>query len=267
MWGNPASRPDTISYRPHRRDLSGTGSVATIDRLMTMRDRLFLISGLLGFAALAMTLFLTAISPKEVGPLPQGFITPVLAFEFAQTESEVLQLFRSPSVAEAMDRVNRWDFLYILLYGTFLAVFDLACARESGNRLCVAAAVLAMIIVAADALENVVLLGLSYRTTLDGGYLGDLLLRLRLYTWVKWGGLAAYFLLLWPYFQNQRGTLARIMTLLTILPTLLALWSLLRRGTANELMALAIGLMFLLVTVYAWMRAVRKERSPVMSTA
>jgi hypothetical protein len=200
-----------------------------------------------------MTLFLSLIGPREVGALPPGFITPVMAFEFAGSADEVTGMFAPDGSAAAMDRVNRWDFLYMALYGLFLCAFALACAWQTGRLFFAIPAALALLIPFADALENVQLLRLTYQTTAGGGEMAGLLARLRWFTWLKWGGLAVYFLLLWPYFRGLADRW-RWIGIIGILPALLAIIAVFNRGLPNELMALAIGLMFFLLTVYAWVQ-------------
>lgn len=219
-----------------------------------MRDRLFLIAAILGLGAIAMTLVLALIGPRQIGPLPPGFITPVMAFEFAETPAEVLTMFQPAGAAAAMDRVNRWDFLYMALYNGFLGMFALAAARHSGRRFFYIPAALALVILAGDALENVQLLGLTYRTTLDGGSLDALLGRLRFYTWLKWGGLALYGLLIAVYFRGLPGRW-RWVAPVVVLPAVLAVLALVARGLPHELMALGVGVMFVLLTVFAWRAA------------
>ena len=210
-----------------------------------------------------MTLILALIGPRETGPLPPGFITPIMAFEFAESEAEVYRLFEPDGSAAAMDRVNRWDFLYMALYSAFLGAFAFALARHTGQTIFISAAILALVIFFADLMENIQLLGLTYRMQLDGGSLEGTLARLHVYTWLKWGGLALYFLLLVPYFRGLSGAW-RWVWLPALLPAVLAAVAFLNRGLANELMALSIGLMFLLLTVYALQRG-KSEQSPVTS--
>ncbi len=224
-----------------------------------MRDRLFFLSGIFGIGALAMTLILSLVGPRSTGPLPPGFVTPVMAFEFAATEQEVWQLFQPPGSAAAMDRVNRWDFLFMAFYCLMLGAFALAAAHRSGHPGFYFAAALAPVILLADALENVQLLALTYGTTLDGGSLVNELERLRLFTWLKWGGLAAYFLLLLPYFRMMGGRW-RALELLFGLPAILALVAAFYRGLANELMALSIGLLFVVLTVESWRQVLAGRR-------
>lgn len=220
-----------------------------------MRERPFLVSGILGLGAVVMTLVLSAVGPRPAAPLSAGFMTPVLAFEFAETEAEVAALFApggqpaGDAVRAAMDRVNRLDFLYIALYGGCLLAFALTCARLTGQRLYFLAAALAVAIMAADVLENVQLLAIT--RDLGARSIDDLLTRLRLFTWLKWGGLALWFLLMRPYFQRE-ARLGRFIGLVSLLPLLLGVVAFFQPGLLSELFALSIGLLFLLLTVYAW---------------
>lgn len=220
-----------------------------------MVNRPFLISGILGMGAVIMTFVLSLVGPRLTTPPAGGFITPVLAFEFAETPAEVEQLFApldapaGAAVRADMDRVNRLDFLYIAFYGGCLLTFALTCARLTGRRFFLAAAALAIGIMAADVMENVQLLAIT--RLLGSESIERNLALLRLFTWLKWGGLAAWFLLLWPYFRG-RGGLGRVIGPLSLLPALLAVAAFLRPGLLSELFALSIGLMFLLLTAYAW---------------
>ncbi len=226
-----------------------------------MRARPFLISGILGLGAVLMTLVMTVLGPRPAAALPAGFLTPVLAYEFAADAAEVTALF-SPvgqpageATRAAMDRVNRLDFLYIAFYGGCLMAFALVCARLTGQRRYTLAAALAAGIMLADVLENVQLLSIT--RLLGTANIESRLVWLRLFTWLKWGGLALWFLLLRPYF-GRAGRLGRVIGWASFLPLLLGVVAFLRPGLASELFALAIGLLFILLTVYAW-----RYRQPV----
>jgi len=220
-----------------------------------MRARPFFVTGILGLGTVLMTLIMTAIGPRPAAPLPAGFITPVLAYEFATTDADVAALFApvgqpaGETVRAAMDRVNRLDFLYIVFYGGFLTTFALVCARATRQPVFLLAAALAPLIMLADVLENVQLLAITARLgTTD---IAVQLARLRWFTWLKWGGLALWFLLLRPYFL-ARGGFGRAIALASLLPLVLGVVAFLWPGLASELFALAVGLLFILLTVYAW---------------
>jgi hypothetical protein len=223
---------------------------------MDMRERLFLISGILGIGAILGPLLFALIGPREIGPMVPGFISPVIAFEFAESGAEVWDLFRPVGSAEAMDRVNRWDFLYMVVYNLFLFTFAMGLAHMTGRRYFYIPAALAGLILVGDVMENVQLLALTYETTLDGNFYDPYLARLRVYTWLKWGGLAVYCLLMAPYFRRL-GDWSRFTGYVAVLPAILAIAAWFNRGLLNELMALAIGVMFVLFTVHAWRWAAR----------
>lgn len=220
-----------------------------------MKDRPFLISGILGLGAVVMTLVLSAVGPRPVTPLPAGFMTPVLVFEFAETADEVATLFApvgqpaGDAVRVAMDRVNRLDFLYIALYGGCLLAFSLVCFRLTGQRVYLLAAALTVGIMAADVLENVQLLAITRE--LGARPIDARLTLLRLFTWLKWGGLALWFLLMRYYFQRA-GRFGRFVGWVSVFPLLLGIAAFVRPGLMSELFALSIGLLFLLLTVYSW---------------
>lgn len=235
-------------------------------RASSMHDRPFLLSGILGLGSIVMTVALSLVGARPTAPLPSGFITPILAFEFATTELEVQSLFApvgqpaGDAVRAAMDRVNRLDFLYIALYGGCLLAFAMVCGRVTGERRYDAAAALAVGIMAADVLENMQLLTITRLLGVES--IAANLAWLRLFTWLKWGGLALWFLLLWPYFRNRSG-LARPIAVFAFAPALLAIVAFFRPGLASELFAVAIGLMFLLLTLYSW----RYRRAAAVLTA
>lgn len=226
-----------------------------------MRARPFFITAFLGVGTILMTLVMTAIGPRPTAPLPTGYITPVLAYEFATTEAEVAALFApagrpaGDAVRAAMDRVNRFDFLYIVLYGSFLATFALVCAHTTRRPLFLLAAALAPLIMLADVLENIQLLTMTAR--LGTQDIAANLARLHWFTWLKWGGLALWFLMMRPYFSAHGGW-GRAIALVSLLPLPLGLVAFVWPGVAAELFALAIGLLFIMLTVYAW-----RERRPL----
>ncbi len=232
-----------------------------------MKDRPFLLSGILGLGAVIMTLALSLVGPRPTAPLPAGFITPVLAFEFAETEADVAGLFApvgqpaGDAVRADMDRVNRLDFIYIVLYGGCLVAFSWVCFRLTGQRIYLLTATLAVAIMAADVLENVQLLAIT--RDLGAQPIDALLARLRLFTWLKWGGLALWFLLMRPYFQHA-GRFGGVIAVVSLLPLLLGIAAFFWPGLLSELFVLAIGLLFLLLTVYAW--RLRQPRPLLVAT-
>jgi hypothetical protein len=217
--------------------------------------RNFRTTGYLGVAVIVMSIVLLVVFPSKTASKVDGMITPVIAFEFLETPEEAYQLFgREPSPARdamvaAMDLGNRLDFIYMILYTMFLSAFSTLAANESGMTLPRAGRVIAIIILLGDVLENVQLLAITEKLAAGGfeceiGYL-------RLFTWVKWGGIALTLLALAPYFLKG-AAFARVTGIAGILAFLLGLISFVHRSFVNELFSLSVAVMFILMIVYCF---------------
>lgn len=221
-----------------------------------MMQRPFLGSGIIGVFSIAVFLVLTTVFPSKAPSMMEGFSVPIIAFEFVQTPQEVHQLFglsasaaRDEMVA-AMDRGNRLDFIYLCLYGSFLMTFSLKTAAVTGKKRYAAGAVLAAAALVADAMENVQLLTIT--SNIDAGDFGRALFYLHYFTWIKWGGIVAVFLLLAPYFFSGGG-FSKTIALAGTACAVLAVLSYLHRSSLNEIFAFAVGVVFLLMIVYAFL--------------
>lgn len=218
-------------------------------------QRPFRISGIIGLGVIAVSLVLLLLAPGETGPLPPGFTTPILAFEFAETAADVEALFAPAGSAvraamvTAVTRGTWLDFLYMLLYSAFLFTFCATCVRLTGNRFYYVGSVLALVALTADALENVQLL--SIMGSLGGDFTSPLRW-LKFFTWLKWGSLAFTFLVLIPYFARG-DLLARFLATFAAVPFVLGVLAYFGPGLLNELFSLAIAAMFLLLIVYCWL--------------
>ncbi len=227
-----------------------------------MQNKPFLLSGLIGLAVIVMSLVLMFVTPQPAGDLPEDFFTLIIAFEFAESPDEVYMLFGtadSPARDALVDRVTLstvLDFLYMALYGSFLFTFAVTCVRLTGNDLFYAAAVLAVVVVLADAAENIQLLRIM--GNLAGGSFGEYLSRLKLYTWLKWGGLALGFMLLIPYF-SKGNAYSRFIAMNAGFPFVLGMMAFFSRGLLNELFALSVALMFVLMIIYCFVTAVSAD--------
>ncbi|KAA3663848.1 MAG: hypothetical protein DWQ04_08785 [Chloroflexi bacterium] len=219
-----------------------------------MKNKPFFKVGFLGIGVIVASLVLMAINPSEAPKMPDGFSTPILAFEFVVSEQEVVDLFGSdPAVQAGLVRafdLGSWvDFAYMLLYAGFLFLFAVQVVKVDGRSLFYLGAALAVIIFLADLLENVQLLGITAR--LDEGEYGRQLTLLPIFTWIKWGSLAIYFLLLTPYFFTQ-NLFARIIGILSIVTFTLGGIAFLNRSAFNEYYAKAVAVMFVLMIVYSF---------------
>ena len=226
-------------------------------------SRPFMKTGVVGLLVVAMSIGLLAVFPSTAPNMPEGFFTPIIAFEFIETKAEVFGMFTqadgAESVNEAMiaafDLGNRLDYIYMGLYSAFLMLFSLTCARLSGKQYLYATTALSLAVLAGDALENIQLLGItSYlKRGLNSGELDAQLSLLYRFTWMKWGGLAAIFLVLAPWFLRG-GRFSKTVGLSGIVCAGLGLAAFLHRSVITEIFSLSVGLMFLLMIIYCFRR-------------
>jgi hypothetical protein len=218
--------------------------------------RPFILSGIIGILVIITSMILLAIFPGRSPKLPEGFITPIIAFEFIRTPQEVMDLFGqagSPGEQElvrAMNLGNRIDFLYMGLYTAFLFVFCRRAAFIRERKVYYLGCFLAPVILAGDFLENLQLLGITSRLG-SGGFEHHLTL-LKVFTWQKWGGITLIFLILLPYFL-QGGVLSRVIAACSAGAACLCAAAFFHPGMANELFSLSVAIVFLLMISYSFL--------------
>ena len=211
--------------------------------------------GFLGLLVIGMSIVLLMVFPSKAPWMMDGFFTPIIAFEFVQSQSEVYQLFGLPdspdqlSMIKAMDFGNRLDYIYMVLYTSFLFFFSFVCAKNTGQRYYYAGSMLSFVILVADALENIQLLRITAKITSQD--LGKELSLLHCFTWIKWGGITVVFLILAPYFFKGRSY-SKVIAALGISSFILSILAYLNRSVLNELLGLSVALMFLMMIVYSF---------------
>lgn len=216
--------------------------------------RPFLKSGVIGILVIICSLSLLKIFPSRAPEMPDGFVTPILAFEFINTREEVEALFGEPhsdfraAMVAAMDLGNRLDYIYMVLYSFFLFSFAVTCARIRKNPQYYLASFISILVLAGDALENIQLLGIT--ANLESGDYEKELQLLHIFTWMKWGGLALVFLILVPYFISGKLT-SKMIALVGLSTAVLAVLSFISRSAINELLGLSTAVMFLFMIIYA----------------
>jgi hypothetical protein len=225
----------------------------------------FLKPGFTGLLMVAMSIGLLAVFPTKAPNMPNGFVTPIIAFEFIETRAEVVAMFtqtdnagresiNAPMLA-AFDLGNRLDYLYMVLYSGFLMMFSLTCAKLSGKKYFYVAAVLSLFVLACDALENIQLLGITayLRSCMMMGDLEALLVNLSRFTWMKWGGIAAIFLILAPWFLRG-GKFSKTIGLFGIASAGFGLAAFVHRPVVTEIFGLSVVLTFLMMIGYCFRR-------------
>jgi hypothetical protein len=215
----------------------------------------FVKTGYLGSAVIMMSVLLLFIFPPKAPSLPEGFLTPIIAFEFIQTKTEVMEMFGGENItmrnemASAMDLGNRLDYVYMCLYSVFLLMVSFTCAGLSKNKYYYTGVVLALAVLTADALENIQLLGIT--ANLSTGNFDSQLRLLHLFTWIKWGGIALIFLTLSPWFLKG-NRFSKSIGVMGIISFILGVAAYMNHSVINEIFSLSVALMFILMIIYCF---------------
>lgn len=151
--------------------------------------------------------------PAPVVPMADGFVTPILALEFAQGPEDLafLQGEAATELRAALMHTQDLDRYFPLAYAGMAAVLFLGLGLQ-GRKLAWLGLALALLTIPADWLENgeiEQLITLAAATDVFGEEIYDPLLDLFITTWVKWGLIAAYALIMAVVmFQEKRRILA-----------------------------------------------------------
>jgi len=218
-------------------------------------NRPFLKVGYIGLLVIIMSVTLVIIFPSKASKMPDGFFTPIIAFEFIQTKAEVFQLFVSTdgtinqAMVDTMNLGNRLDYFYMLLYTSFLLLFCVTCARLAEKKSYLIGAAISLVVLIGDAMENIQLLGIT--AGIEYGDFDTPLKLLYLFTWIKWGGIAAVFLVLLPWFARG-GMFSKIIGMTGSATIALGVLAFLNRSMITEVFSLGVGLMFLFMIIYCF---------------
>lgn len=201
------------------------------------------------------------IGPMPEGQLMDGFKTTVLAFEFMQNAGETDQLFQVSNPTQFRNSVilgNTVDYLFMFFYSVFLGITGLGILKEKGERIMWLPIAICLIIFFADLLENATIASIVETYFQGGNLTASFYGNLHFFTWLKWGGIAAVFLIYAPYFYN-RNWLGKVMAVLSILLLGLSIGAYLHRSVLNELMALTCVVLFVLTFVHNLIFRARAE--------
>lgn len=144
-----------------------------------------------GLLTILLGIIIVLIMPVSAN-VSEGFRTPIIAFEFAETADDLAFLSDSdpdgPANRDKMDRGHRWDMLFPVAYGIFLASL-LVQAAQAGFWPVWWFVPFALLAIPFDIWENTLLVSITDSLRNDGTgeeFLGVL----RTATWLKWGAIA-----------------------------------------------------------------------------
>ena len=175
-------------------------------------------AGLLAIPLVILTVLMENYFPEF---RPEGYPNFIVAFEFANSLKDLSVLFSSlsPKEIKNIDTGNYIDFGYMVVYSLFLFLFFRKAYKINGSRFLLAGIPLSILILAADFYENILLLKITDTYSKNGIVAGLQLIldQLQIVTWVKWGGLAVAFFLLF-FVLIRENTLSKIVAVFCLLP-------------------------------------------------
>jgi hypothetical protein len=192
------------------------------------------------------------VNPKPADNLPEGFRTPIIAFEFIQTPEEVNRFFDVPDAAQYIQSMltgNLIDYAFMLLYSILVFCIAWYINKKTASRTLLLAMFFAVIMLASDAMENyqIYLIISNFKT----GDISAFLKWLNIFTWLKWSAIVSSFLLFAPYFFEGK-LLHKLISASCVMAFALCIAAFLKRGILNEIMANSVVLVFVMLIVFVF---------------
>lgn len=155
--------------------------------MKTLEKYLTSITAIIGILTISLGLVILIVMPQSAN-LSEGFRTPIIALEFAQSEDDLAFLTDAdadgPTNRDKIDQGHKWDMAFPVAYGLFLALLLVQLA-QSGFQPAWAFVPLALLAIPFDIWENTILIEIT-DILRNGGAAGHLLGRLQVATWLKW---------------------------------------------------------------------------------
>lgn len=145
----------------------------------------------IGIITLVFAAVLQQIFPQDGHAIPPGYGPPVIAFELARSQADLVAIFGPDRDAAQMARLigmrsgNEQDYLFMLLYALFLMTGIWALFRDLRHRMLVLALPLPLIAALSDGYENWLLFDIQAAYAV-GGYSGSIA-ALAWPVWMKFG--------------------------------------------------------------------------------
>lgn len=212
-------------------------------------------ASLLGITTLLLAVIMLFTFPSRAD-LPDGFRTPIIAFEFARSEADLSYLAGTSSASQRnrqmMDAGHQWDMAFPFAYGGFIAML-LLHMQSRGHRISLLGIPLALAIIPFDIHENLVLLNITSALA-AASPVTELLAQLHTATWLKWAALGASIAVLAICLFRAREFLFAVVAFAAAL-SVAACGALDSQPVAAEAMSAVISLFFLVFTVRACIRS------------
>ena len=207
--------------------------------------------GFLGIGTIFSSIILNQFFPSTVHWMPEGFYTPIIAYEFITSLNEFHKMVLHD--VTIFDLANKMDFIFAIIYATFLGLFSYKVGYNSNGPL-KHLPYIAILSCLFDWLENICLL---YIPSIPLHEETHLIIYLQLFTWLKWFFIS---LCLFGISVCIYNSYKNRFSFLLISPIAFACSAWFHRGILNELMALSIGISFIFITVFAFQMHFKLEK-------
>lgn len=208
-----------------------------------------IVSLFLAIAAIAISVR----STKYENNLPNGFFTPIIALEFIQNTQEVQHFFEVKDVQKYESDLlygNKVDYFFMLFYSALVFCIALGIKRLTQSKLMYVVMPLCIVMLLFDILENQQIAQIIFYYKTDAS-IEFFLSKLSVFTWIKWSSIAISFSILATYFL--KGNLFhKAIGILGISSFILCIAAFLKHGILNEIFALNIVLVFLLLVIFVF---------------
>lgn len=185
--------------------------------------------------------------------LPRGFNVPILALEFAYSTSEISKIINSLS-NEAIHSIHfstQLDMLFLIVYNLFLIFFITSIYRITNLKLYKWMSVFPLIIMIADAMENIELF-----YALDGMDVNIAVLKIA--TWTKWLGLSIAFITIGRFLVTTGRYYDKVLALATFVTLPIGVYAMFSHSGINEVFAMFFYLLFPMAIIYTWFSGIKK---------
>jgi hypothetical protein len=237
--------------------------IFTLEKAAFIKTHPYFYVGLIGLLLIVFGLILPAFFPKEAPQMAKGFSTPIIYFEFIKSPVEVNDFFGITDkgiydqiFVNQMNKGNKLDFAFMLVYSAFLFLFFMKLVKVSGIKWFKIGMLLALLAFLSDFLENIQLLGIT--ANLENGDFHTQLSLLKIFTWIKWGSLVLSFVVFSIWLFKFKG-IYKFLAFLSLIPFVLGLMAYLKRGLMNELFAKSISIAFFVMICYCFFYRIKKQ--------
>ncbi len=217
----------------------------------------------LGLGTLILGGILNIVYPAEIAWMPEGFFSPITAFEFLQTESEVMKFFgeagpRQDKWISEMNNGHRIDYFFLVIYCSFIISSAWYYIQKTRSKWLLGIVVLSVIAGVSDVFENLQLTQIGNSLTTQN--FGDSLHYLFIFTWLKWGSLA-FALLGLAICSMKYSWLGRAFAIVSVITILLGVLSFITRSEMTTYFTLGILVQFSLLFILGILLVYRNRQT------